>query len=154
ANSMGNLTIRGSLIGGTQNNGGKIGIGTKMGNLFIGGSMTGGAGGRRAAILATTTGSGTIRGWPDGGAPTRGTIVATTIGNVAIGGSVVGGSGVASGQISGRQKIGNVTVAGDLVSGGGLQSGSLISGGTLGNIKIGGSIIGTSARPAIISAFG
>lgn len=130
ATTLGSVTVKGSVVGGTGRFAGAIFAGGSLaGPVKIGGDLIGGSG-----DIGTDTNTGTVGG-------------NTRVGDVTIGGSVVGGSVNGTGRISGFE-LGAIKIGGNLV--GGSISGStptlsftgeIHSSSRIKSVTIGGSVI-------------
>ena len=141
--SIGNITVGGSLMGGTA---GSTGSGTAVTgysgvisaasahNITVGGSLVGGT-------LSSTSQDGS----------TSGAIVVDSVSNLIIVGNVTGGSGDNSGIITTQPgataaHYGNVLISGDVTGSSGTASGAVFLDGSytnlLSNLRVGGSVIG------------
>ena len=182
AAKIGNVTIGGSLIGGSGEFSGAMRSNSSIGNVKIAGDMVGGAGIGSgyldAASLASLTIGGDLRG--SSGNYSGAVVVFGNAGNVTIGGSQIGGSGGFSGafDVGGslgkvaikRDKIGgagfasaliltstsiaSLTIGGDARGGDADLSGGIAAGGTLGPVSIKGDVIGTAEHPYLIRSIG
>jgi hypothetical protein len=120
---IGQVTIGGSLVGGSMVSAGRILAEGDMGQVRINGDVIGGKGSFSGRISAQ----------------------GASLAGVTIGGSLRGGSGTGSGVIYFAQKLGPVTIGGSIVGGSGSESGIITSygyGTLTGAISIGGSVIG------------
>ncbi len=113
------VSIRGSIIGTGDFNGGTIFADGDIRRAYVGQNIEGGAGPSSGSIFSF----GTIR-------------------QVSVGGSVIGGAGLASGFIQSTGDTVLAKIKGDLRGGSGAGSGSVIALGNLGSLSIGGSVIG------------
>ena len=113
------VSVRGSIIGTGDFNGGTIFADGDITRAFVGQNIEGGAGSSSGSIFSF----GTIR-------------------HVSVGGSVIGGAGLVSGFIQSTGDTVFAKIKGDLRGGAGSGSGSLIAAGNLGSLSIGGSLIG------------
>ncbi|MDX2079519.1 MAG: hypothetical protein SFU53_01910 [Terrimicrobiaceae bacterium] len=166
-NSLGTLTIRGDIVGGSDLNTGSITAAT-AGTILVGGDIRGGADFFTGAIqttggLAKLTVKGSLWGGSDTDA--AGFIsVGGTLGNLFVGGSVVGGtnSGASMRNQCGAIQAGNITVGviqGSLIGGSEATPGTTTSFGSvrafdaIGSLRIEGNLTGGTS-PAMISAGG
>jgi hypothetical protein len=177
---MGDVTIKGSLLGGAGQQSGAIFSGAGMGIVKIMGDLRGDgpmsasvraeAGAVSVNVVGSLLGgadeSGALRFLGDvgpvtighdllGGGIQSGRISARKLGNVVIGGSMVGSDADDSGQVNASQGIGTLTVKGDVRGGAGLGSAAINSGLGLGKVTILGSLVGgdgvSSAQVAAIN---
>ena len=118
---IGSVTIAGSLIGGNNENSGRILSAGDMGAVKVTGNVQGGAALR----------SGNIRAYGK-------------LATVTISGSLIGGTGDESGVIAGDVDAGAVKITNDVQGGAGSESGSVTSGGKLVSVTIGGGLIGAA----------
>ena len=119
--SIGTLTIGGSLIGGVNFDSGQVRtFFGEIGSATIRGDIVGGDGGSSGVLSA-------------------GTLVKATVG-----GSVIGGDGQLSGRVRADLGIGTLKIGHDVAGGDGEESGSVLSRGDLTSIVIGGSILGAA----------
>lgn len=124
AGKMGNVYVRGSVLGGSGT------ASVNSGSIISSGAIT------SVKIGTSTLGESNLIG---GGASESGNIIsALDLGAVYIEGSINGGSGADSGRISSEGKIASVYVGFDINGGGGDGSGSIQSTGNLGPVAIGG----------------
>lgn len=144
--SMGNVTVNGSLIGGSAVDSAEIWCDLKMGKVSIGGSLVGGAGKFSAEMEATSISSVTVTGSLTGGdGQGSGSFLPGSMGNVTIGGSVVGGNGLDSGAIFAEGNIGAISITGNLTGGNSTSStatytGYIESSGKITSVFIGGDV--------------
>ena len=153
-----NLTLSGSLLGGSGGQSGFIEVVGDIGTLKILGDVTGGTGVSSASIvahgkLASVTISGSVVGGDGAGSAT---IVSGfnparvgDMGVVKVLGQIEGGVGFGSGAIISNGKLASVTLGStaaptlDALSGGtGDFSGSITSYGAMGTVKITGNLVG------------
>lgn len=127
---IGKITIGGSLIGGVEDNSGRITTASgDIGKTTIGGDIVGGDG----------TSSGQIQA----GKGLKGLTVGTMDpGGAITGGSILGGNGSFSGSVFCNGAMGKVTILGDLQGGMGEESGNLDSESSIVSVTIKGSLIG------------
>ncbi len=173
ASTMGNVTVKGSILGGAGQNSGAITSVHNIGTVSVTGDLQGGggvdsgtihAGGNMAAAnvggsvigsgtedtgKVTTTGNlGKLTIGVDlrgGSAADSGDIaVGGTLGTVTIGGNIQGGSGSVSGALIVTGNVAAVTVSGSVIGGSSDSSGAILADGNLGPLVIGGSLIGGS----------
>jgi hypothetical protein len=152
---MGLVRIRGDLIGGGGAHSGEVLTQRKLAGATVGGSVRGGSAFDSGEIVGNSgLGFATIGGDLIGGDALDAGEVSTggNLLRVAIGGSVRGGTGFISGTVS-AGSLGLVTIRGDLVGGSGQNSGLVNSFGTLGRMEIGGSLAGGPGQQSgLISA--
>ncbi|MGB8170206.1 MAG: hypothetical protein WCF18_22070, partial [Chthoniobacteraceae bacterium] len=155
ADSIGPITIGGSLIGGAADETGKIttAAGGAIGVVKIGGNIEGGAGMNSGSISAASTlASLNVGGSLIGGAAEDSGKISTTsaaggIGPMKIAGSIRGGDANFSGTIFSAGALASVTVGGSVIGGDlGQQSGMIRSSGAMGRVKIGGNLEGGDAQ--------
>ena len=148
--TLGNVTIRHDLVGNVGNDSGVI-EGARIGNITIGGSIIGGSSPHAGGVNSGLS-IGNVRIGHDlqgGSAEFTGSIIGHgPLGNIVIGGSVIGGSNSSTGEIVTSGNIGTINIGHDLIGGsvGGSASSDATgfiqsSGGRIAGITIGGSII-------------
>ena len=154
SSGIGSIAIGGSLLGGSNAQGGDGAIECgSIGKISIKGDLRGGNGEFNGEIssgsnIGTVTVGGSIYG---GEAVESGSIFSTSLGKVTVGGSVIGGSGTFSGSLNAQNNVASISIAGSVIGGSGDGSGTIVggegsSGGTIGKITIGGSVIGGSGQ--------
>ncbi len=164
---IGSITIGGSLIGGSDGDGGRIFSTGAIGSVKVGGDIAGGSSASSGQIgtnssIASLTVGGSLLGGTGGNSGEISAVGA--IGPVKIGGDIKGadadgGSIAYSGRILG-QRLASLTVGGSIISGGEsggfsvFQSGVIQVADDIGAIIVKGSIIGNSANPVLITARG
>lgn len=126
--ALGSATIGGSIYGGISENAGQLLTTGSMGKVAVGGSVVGGAGGFSGSIFSEGTAA-----------------------QIRIGRNVFGGAGEQAGNIEVNDRLSDLSIGGSVFSGSGELSGALMSDDDILKITIGGSLIGTAARPVIIS---
>jgi hypothetical protein len=150
ADSIGPVTVGGSVIGGFFDDSGSIDATHDIGPVKIGGDLVGGDGRKSGAVfsnlgnIASVSIGGSLIGRSTiGGNVNSGIIFAEfSIGAVTIGGDIRGGDGDFSGEILSENRIASVTLRGSLVGGEGGSSGLIISSGDIGPVKITGNVRG------------
>jgi hypothetical protein len=138
--TIANVEVDGSITGGGGMNSGAIGTAGSLGTVLVKGSVTGGGGSFSGAILSTNSmTSVTIDGdLSGGGGPNSGEVgTAANLGTVTVEGSVFGGGGTLSGVILATGNIGSVTVDNGLIGGGGPDSGQIGAGKNVTSVTIG-----------------
>jgi hypothetical protein len=153
ADSIGSLTIYGSLIGGAGDDSAAIIDSEAIGHVTLlpnggsdAGSILGGAGSASGEISALSLGTVSIAGQISGSTGANSAIVTASqsIGSVSIGG-IIGAAGNGSGQISAGTTIGSVHVTGAIVGGAGTSAGSIFATDSVGSIVAGSLTYGTGA---------
>ncbi len=139
---VGAVTIRGSILGGTEMNSGQV-FGNSIASIVVGGNLFGGTAKFTGNIFGGKIGPVTIGNAIFGGdGESSGTINSSgPIGNLKVGTYLQGGDGDDSGQIFG-DSLGTVTLGSSLIGGKGDRSGNILGTGNIGAIKIGGSLSG------------
>lgn len=118
--TLGPVTIGGSLIGSSDQNGGEIFSDSDMGAVKIGHDLQGGSG-ENAGFISC------------GG----------VLGPVTVGGSLIGGTNLQTGSIFSAGTIGAIKIGHDVLGGSGAESGYVEAiGGDIESIKVGGSLTG------------
>ncbi|HKA06686.1 MAG TPA: hypothetical protein VKD71_05465, partial [Gemmataceae bacterium] len=154
------VTVGGSVIGGAGMQSGRIRANGDLPAIRIGRDLLGGSNSAAGQIqsvggtIASVTVGGSLVG--GSGLETGSLVSGSNIGPVRINGSMEGGAGVHSGGIN-LDTQGNstsVTIGGSIRSGSGALSGCICVNGVLGPVKVLGSLVGTVARPVVISGLG
>lgn len=157
AESMGGVTIGGSLIGGGADATGSIVSAGAIGAVKIAGSIVGGSGADTGKIFTTGAIASLKIGLNVDGGPANfaGGVFAGSIGSVTVGGSLIGAdSGQQSGVISTTGAMGAVKIGGNLEGGVAPFSGLINSGKTITSVTVGGSLIGLGQDSGEILATG
>ena len=172
--SIRNLQIGGALLGGTEDQSGRIEFTGKLRNgyigsvvggegddsgtiigqfgsigaLRIGGAVTGGSGVGSAFISAQTIQSLTVGGLTGGVGSKSGTVLASNLEKMVVTRNLIGGAGESSGEIFADTSIGSLRIGGELRGGSGDNSGLIGTelGVGVSSISIFGSIIGGSGK--------
>src|SRR4030095_9728994 len=149
--SLGSITVRGSIIGGEQLNSGFVrGNGGTIGTLRVGPRIAGGAGENSGNIFAGGSIQHVILGGDLRAQPTEsGTNSAligaeSEIGTLKIRGNIVGSSASNSGAII-ASKIGSASIGGGVYGGFGPLSGTISASTSIGSIQIHGDLRGLGA---------
>jgi hypothetical protein len=149
--SLGSITVRGSIIGGDQTNSGFVRVnGGNIGTLRVGHDIAGGAGENSGNIFAGRSIQhvilgGDLRAQPAESGTNSALIGAESeIGTVKIRGSIVGGSTQNSGAIN-ASNIGSASIGGGVYGGSGPLSGTISASTSIGNIQIHGDLRGLGA---------
>ena len=129
--NIGSVTITGSLYGGSAASTGIIGTAGSIGNVTVNGSIAGGGGAFSGAILASKN-----------------------IQSVYVGGDLLGGAGANSGEIGAAGNLGTsanlgpatltngITIAGSVEGGSGTLSGVILATGNIYSVTIGHGLVG------------
>jgi hypothetical protein len=149
AGSFGEVTVGGSVIGGTGNSSGAITAGVGgIDKLVIRGSLIGHAQAALNDPNGTVRAAGTIgsmsvgRDLIGGSAESSGYVFANAIGTITVGGSIKGGPVLFSGGIETSTTIGLVSIRGSLFGAAGERSAAIFSTTGLGRVIVGGSLEG------------
>jgi hypothetical protein len=147
ADSIGAVTVGGSLIGGTIDQSGSISATDRLGPVTIKGDIVGGIGATSGSVTSPGNLAGVaVNGSIKGGTGFSSGVVFSSLGSVGpvkVRGNIVGGFVAFTGRVFGKTSVASVSVGGSLM---GLvsDSGRIHSEGSIGPIKIGGSVLGGS----------
>lgn len=156
AESIGKVTVGGSLVGGVASYSGRIAVETKLGDVTIKGDIRGGTGAASGTLYSGGSIGKITLGSLLGSSGESGSLVEGSgsivsrgdISSITINGRMEGGAGFASGSIragissSANPKIGDIKIKGSMAGGAGDFSGMLFSEGTVKSLTVGGSIMG------------
>ncbi len=149
ASNMGAVSIKGSILGGTNDSSGIVKSGGLLTSVTLGGSLRGGFAARSGAIEATgRINEIKIAGNISGGAALAnltGRITADqTLGTLTVGGSILGGTANDSGLIEVNGELTTVTITGNIVGGDTsstlVNSGAIVAG-RIATLTVNGSVI-------------
>lgn len=152
--TIGTISIGGSLIGGDEEQSGRISSFGDMGAVSILGDLIGGDGANSGQIfssgkLASVTIGGALIG--DDGLESGRVASSLSLGAVKVAGDVIGGDGEGSGSIRTEGTLASVTIGGSLIGGDGTASGSVFSGANMGAVVISRSVLGDEDQTGRIS---
>jgi hypothetical protein len=153
--NVGPVAIHGSIVGGAGESSGQLSVLGTLPQVTLDRNITGGVGNQSGAIMAPHLDVATITGSIQGGSgPQSGGIQAQKyIGQVSIGGDLRAGSGNGSGYVSVSGTEDNPFLQSITINGS-IRSGLISSTGDIGSVVVHHSILGSASHHAIIEADG
>lgn len=137
---IGKITIGGALVGGAEDNSGRIHVDGNVGKLSIAGGIWGSSGENSGSIyIAGDLGKFTTAniGNATTGDGSSTLVVDGKVGSILLSNSLSGGNGERSGSIEIGGNLGKISILGNMFGSGGERSGSLNVDGSIGKVQIG-----------------